>query len=430
MSTVKSIYDQLYPIQRKLVDRELPHDSNALFTDVGTGKSIMSIALMESKPIETILIVCPKSKIYEWVEDYKRWGNKTLIPLDKGTKRNQKLIDSADGYVVNFESVFRLDFPIDNTWGIIVDESHRIKNRKAKVTKYMMKLGEFTPYKIIATGTPQSQGYIDYWSQMHFIDKWDIGITKFHNEFCKMGYLYLGKQKLPQIVGYKNTETLESMVNDNATFHRRDKGDLVPTENIVDIKPIPRYDRFFKDKVLKIKNEYILGDTMGAYRMGLRQLASGFIREHDFENNKAQWVKDFLDGYNDRVVIFYNFNRELEHLKVILGDRPYSEYNGSKKDLTNYHEHENAVALVNFGSGSTGINDFVNSEVAIFYSPTEDVITFKQAMGRLDRIGQERKPLFYFLKSSKTVEDKIYESIMSGKDFDDNLWNLYLTQSN
>ena len=431
MNTHKSIYESLYPNQRKIYDKEVGNDSHALFTDVGTGKSIMSIALMESKPIDSILIVCPKSKIYEWQTDYKRWTGKELTVLDKGTARNKKLIGTnPQGYIINFESVWRLEYPIDESWGIIVDESHNIKNRKSKVTKYMLEIGEKTPYKLIATGTPQSQGYIDYWSQMQFIDKWDMNITTFHRDYCKMGYLYLGKTKLPRIVGYKNTVELESLVNDNATFHRRDKGDLVPTEHMIEIRKIPRYDRFFKDQVIKIKDEFILGDTMGAYRMGLRQLANGFIREYDFDNHKQTWVKDFLDGYNERVVIFYNFNKELEHLKNIMGDRPYSEYNGHIKDLTNYHEHENGVALVNYGSGSTGINDFVNAEVAIFYSPTEDVITFKQAQGRLDRLGQERKPLFYFLKTKDTVEDKIYESTMGGVDFDDKLWNLYLTQNN
>lgn len=421
----------LFDYQKKIFDEQKKEKSNALFMGIGTGKTITSIALMEEKPVDRVLVVCLKAKLNDWKEEYNHYTGKKFAILNKG-KKNKELLDdkSYDGYVVTFQSVWRnptlLDI-IDNDWGIIVDESQMIKNRKAKVTKFMLQLGKKTPYKIILTGTQQSQGYVDYWSQMTFLGKWDIGITNFHKRYCNMGRLYLGKSFIPVIESYKNTEELDEMILSNSVFYTRKPGDKVPLDNYVELNKHRDYDRFFKDKVLEKNGEYILGDTTGAYRMRLKQLASNFIAQYDLpKNEKIDWVKDFLLSYDERIVIFYNFNKELEHLKKALKDRPYSEFNGHKQDLTNFKENRDGVALVNYGSGSTGINDLVLSEVAIFYSPTDDVITFQQARGRLDRIGQERKPLFYFLKTKGTIETAIYRSLQEGKDFDDRLFKEYI----
>ena len=41
-----------------------------------------------------------------------------------------------------------------------------------------------TKYKICLTGTPQSQGYIDYYNQLYFLDKMDMSMTFFKDRYC------------------------------------------------------------------------------------------------------------------------------------------------------------------------------------------------------------------------------------------------------
>lgn len=430
--------DILFPFQQEIFDKEKNNKSNALFMDMGSGKTITSMALMNEKPVDKVLVVCLVSKVNDWVEEYKQWNDRDLIPLRSGTKKNKELLkEESDGFVINFESVWRLGDDlldmIDETWGVIVDESHMIKNRKSKVTKYMYQVGNRTPYKIILTGTPQSQGYIDYYSQMKFLGKWKMTVAQFERNYCKMGKLYLGKHSINVIQSYKNTDELEKMVNDNSVFYRIKKEDnMIPRDNYVSIDIHSSYNRFKDDEVLQHGDKYILGDTKGAYRMGLKQLASGFLRDYRAPQlYKRQWVDDLLKVYDERVVIFYNFNGERDMLIELLEKikRPYSEYSGRTRDLTVFKENDNAVALINYGSGSTGINDLVLSNVGVFFSPVDDVITFQQARGRLDRIGQERQPLFYYLQAKDSIEIPIYRALKAGKDFDDKLFDLYLTEN-
>ena len=54
---------------------------------------------------------------------------------------------------------------------------------------------------------------------------------------------------------------------------------------------------------------------------------------------------------------------------------------------------------------------------------------YAQSKKRIDRIGQTRKPLFYYLICKGTVEEKIYEKLKEGKSFDDKMFDAYLNNA-
>ena len=225
------------------------------------------------------------------------------------------------------------------------------------------------------------------------------------------------------------TKQLDKIINDNCVFFKRDiSNDMIPTDIYVNIEKHKSYDRFRKDKVF----EDVIGDSMSAHRMGLKQLCSGFIKDIHVHHNKMDWLKDFLDNYDERVVIFYNFNMELEDIKYICNclKRPYSVYNGSQKDLTNFEKYDNAVAICNYGSASLGLNNLVLSNVSIMYSPTDDYINFTQSRKRIDRLGQTKKPLFYYLQTKNSIEVAIYKALQVGQNFDDKMFDKYLQMLN
>ena len=143
------------------------------------------------------------------------------------------------------------------------------------------------------------------------------------------------------------------------------------------------------------------------------------------ENGKIKWLKDFLEITPDRVVIFVNYNVEVDILKKICIEmnRPYNIYNGETKDLTEFKSKNDAIAIVNYASGATGINDLCISNIGVFFSPPDgDYILFSQAKARLDRIGQTKQPIFYFLQTKKSIELAIYRNFKDGDDF---TWEVY-----
>lgn len=427
------IYDKLYDYQKKIVDSRKDYESHALFMDMGTGKTITSLALFEQSKLKKILVVCIVSKREDWYDEIKSNCNIDCTILDKGTTKNKELLkNKSNGYIVNFESCWRLDKDlldlIDEDWFVIIDESHKIKNTKSKIGKFMNKLRTKTYAKCILTGTPQNQGYIDYYNQLRFIDVIMMKEVEFKREFCVYELSSFGGRYVNQLVGYRNTQELDRIINENCVFFKRDiDNDMIPTDVYVNIDKHKSYDKFRKDKVF----HDVIGDSMSAHRMGLRQMCSGFIKDIPIHNNKKLWLKDFLDNYDDRVVVFYNFNMELEQIKQVCTElkRPCSIYNGEIKDLSVFEAEGNAVAICNYASASLGLNDLVLSNVCVMYSPTEDYINFTQSRKRIDRLGQTRKPLFYYLQTKNSIETAIYKSLKVGKSFDDKMFEKYLQEN-
>lgn len=428
------IYNKLFDYQKRIVDSQIK-PSSALFMDMGTGKTITSLALFEKSNRKKLLIVCLVSKIIDWRNEINdNFPELSVSILRNGSNKNKEIIlnNQFDVYIVSFESVWRLEEclvkSLSNDWYIIVDESHKIKNKSSKVGKYFHKLTNKVTYKCILSGTPQNQGYIDYYNQLYFANILTIKESEFKKMFCVYSPSFFNGVSVNVLSGYKNVELLDQIIHSSCVFFKRDiSEEMIPSESYVTIEKHSSFDTFRKKRVYKD----ILADSSPALRMGLRQLASGFIKEYEVSNHKIEWLKDFLDMYDDNVVIFYNFNTELKMIKDLCEklNRPYSEYNGSKKNLDNFLNTKNGVAICNYGSASLGLNDLVKANVCIMYSPTEDYILFEQSKKRIDRIGQTKKPLIYYLRTEKSIEFAIYKSLKDGKNFDEKMFDKYMNEN-
>ena len=63
---------------------------------------------------------------------------------------------------------------------LVVDESTRIKNRKAQRSKRVHELSKKCPYRRILTGTPVTQSPLDLWSQMECLSPKIIGFRSYY----------------------------------------------------------------------------------------------------------------------------------------------------------------------------------------------------------------------------------------------------------
>ena len=442
---------KLYEYQQELVDRA--EKSTALFWDMGTGKTITSLGIFNKfDEVRKLYVIAPKSMLSEWMSEFEnQCGGKATLLTDvrKGAKKlgisfeHYLMLHDIDCVVVNYEMMWRIDDYgwLNNEWMIIADESHRIKNPNSKAGRYMKFLKVKTEYKICLTGTPQSKGYIDYYNQLFFLGLIDLSMTEFKERYCVYQEMEYSGRVFNELVGYRRVDEFEKLYLDKCEFlmiERVYEGDQLPREKFIDIPTNRAYERVKTDKVIYYDNDgkvvtdrkeidkllrgdtstiveqYKLLDNSGALYMGMMQLLNS--------KNKQDWLRDFLSDIDDRVVIFYNFNVELHSLREILESlgRPYSEYNGAVKDFEVFKREHNGVILCNYMSGSVGINDLVISNIFVAYSPARDYINWEQSKKRINRNGQTRVPLYYFLRSG--MENDIYATLSVGKSFDDNVF--------
>lgn len=442
----------LYKYQQEVVDRAT--ESTALFWDMGLGKTITSLEIFKKfynkGEIDKLFVMCPISMIDEWCREFESQVEMKAITYREVVKQIKKLGITFTEYlkqedihcvVLNYDMVWRItDYEwLNDKFMMICDESHRIKNTGSRIGKYMKFLKLKSKYKICLTGTPQSQGYIDYYNQLYFLDKMDMTMATFKNMYCMYEDKVFNGIKIKQLSGYKNVGQFEQLYLSKCEFLKMERVyDEVIKYHRIKIEPNAEYKRVLKDRVVyrdidgrvvtnrkeidlylqgdatSIVEDYKYLDNPGAYRIGLRQLLNG--------ENKLAWVKDFLEDYDKRVVIFYNYNVELESLKKLLetNKRPYSVYNGSEKSFDNFKNYENGVCLCNYQSGSVGINDLVISNIFIAYSPSDNYINWEQSKKRIDRNGQKHTPIYYFLESG--LESRIYHSLSVGQNFDDRVF--------
>jgi hypothetical protein len=97
-----------------------------------------------------------------------------------------------------------------------------------------------------------------------------------------------------------------------------------------------------------------------------------------YNDHKVQLFKDILESTNDRLVVFYTFNIELEAILKTCNDRPVSIVNGKEKNLDNYENEQNAVTLVQYKAGSMGLN-LQKSNKIIFFTPPLSAEYFMQS---------------------------------------------------
>ena len=400
---------KLFDYQKEIVDKA--QKSSALFMKMGTGKTITSLKIAEKYQCTKLLVICLKSKIQDWIDEIEE----------------ETYFTKGEYMVINYESIWRntkaIDFTNERTC-IIVDESHKIKNPKSKVSQYMRYLSNLTKYKLILTGTPQNEEYYDYWMQMGFIDSPTYKIPLKQFEQCYVNYT-LDYQKghfFKKIESYNNTEVLKRAINEKAFYKEYESNYGNPIEIYESVETPKEYKSFMKNRVY----EDVTADSDMALRTYLRQACSGFIKEYTIEKTgKEKWLEDFMEITNDRIVIFVNYNIEINIIKNLCKkmERPYSIYNGEFKDLTNFKNNSNGIAIVNYASGATGINDLCISNIGIFFSPPDgDYILFSQAKARLDRIGQMKQPIFYFLRTKNSIEVPIYNAFKNGDNFTNDVY--------
>ena len=222
--------------------------------DMGTGKTVTSLALFETNPTHKILVICLVSKLKDWQEDLLKELNIDATILDKGTKKNQILLSqNKSAYIINFESAWRLKELVnwvDKDTTILIDESHKIKNPTSAIGKFCRALGKKTKYKYILTGTPQSQGYIDYYNQLYFTDTLNVSFADFKKLFCIYEQQYFNGFPIKSLVGYKNKDVLDKVINDNCVFYRRTVAeDMIPTDIVKRFEKPNKYDFFKKNRI-------------------------------------------------------------------------------------------------------------------------------------------------------------------------------------
>lgn len=419
----------LFPHQINALQATSGQNRVAYYLDMGLGKTFVGSEKMCELGAKVNLLICQKSKIQDWFEHFQKYySNQGYIFNNLRNKKEfEYFIEVAKQGelkmigIINYESAWRRKelLKLEN-FTLMLDESSLIQNRKAKQSKFILKLKPLNV--ILLSGTPCSGKYENLWSQIHLLG-WEIKEDLYNKQYVNWKTIEVGEFKhkiVDKEKPYKNVERLKAKLRRyGAIFMKTDECYQLPQQNVIDVKvQAPKdYFTFIKDSIVTINDVELVGDTNLTKRLYARMIAS------QYNDNKIQSFCDLVKSTNDRLIVFYNFNEELERIQdiAIELERPISIVNGKTKDLRAYDEYDNSITFVQYQAGAKGLN-LQKANKIIYFSPTEKCEDYMQSLKRVHRIGQDKPCFYYRLIAQKTIDEDIYKAIESGVDYTDKLF--------
>lgn len=141
-------------------------------------------------------------------------------------------------------------------------------------------------------------------------------------------------------------------------------------------------------------------------------------------NLKPKHLLNYLKSNNfPNVIIFYNFNLELEQIKQVGKSLNYSicEINGQNK-YESFTKTNKMMLIVHYRSGSAGLNLQSYANHLIFYAPSLSYDAYVQAKGRIVRKGQSQNCYITNFILADSLESEIWYRLQKRKQIMDALF--------
>ncbi|WP_437629309.1 DEAD/DEAH box helicase [Clostridium paraputrificum] len=405
----------LLPHQERSIAATKDFNRCAYYLDMGLGKTFVGSEKLKELNANINLIICQKSKLQDWCEHFKTYYPQynTII-----YSKSMESIPTNSVIIINYDLVWRRPELLElKDFTLMLDESSCIKNEKSNRTKFILKLKPSNV--ILLSGTPTGGKYEELYSQCKLLG-WKINKKAFWDTYIVTRKMDINGFSIPIVVGYKNVDRLKAKLREyGAVFMKTEEVLDLPEQldNVIKVESTKEYKKFVKNRLIKIDGKELVGDTSLTKLLYQRQLAS------QYNSNKTTMLRDLLESTNDRVIIFYNFNEELEKIEdmCIRMERPVSVVNGQRKDLKCYEKDQDSVTLIQYQAGAMGLNLQKANKIIYFSLPLSSEL-FEQSKKRIHRIGQKNSCFYYYLITERSIEEKIYEVLGQRRDFTNKLF--------
>lgn len=235
------------------------------------------------------------------------------------------------------------------------------------------------------------------------------GFYKNRTEFLRTHAVYNTFANYPKIDRWVDTLKLEEfrhkvLVEVDFETHAKRHVRTVPTDY-----DIPKFQTVRK-KRWNPYEEKPIDDAAQLFQL-MRRVANE-------DPSRAKAIEDLLQDH-PRLIVFYNFNYELEILRALASriGVSYAEWNGHKH--MPIPETPSWLYLVQYTAGSEGWN-CITTDATVFYSLTYSYKQFEQAQGRIDRMNTPYTDLYYYiLRSPAEIDDAVWKAIMRKQTFNE-----------
>lgn len=417
-----------------------------LADEMGLGKTLQTISLLGylkhfKNQAGPHIVVVPKSTLQNWILEFKKWcpSLHAVCLIGDQEARNTFIREVLmpgewDVCVTSYEMCIREKsvFKKFNWRYMVIDEAHRIKNEKSKLSEI---LREFkTANRLLITGTPLQNNLHELWALLNFL--------------------------LPDV--FNSSEDFDAWFNTNTFFGdnalverlhavlkpfllRRLKSEvekrLKPKKEIKIFVGLSKMQREWYTKVL-MKDIDVVNGAGKVEKMRLQNILMQLRKctnhpylfdgaepgppyttdEHLVTNAGKMVILDKLlpklQEQGSRVLIFSQMTRMLDILEDYClwrtyqycrldGQTPHEDRNRQIQEF-NAENSSKFLFMLSTRAGGLGIN-LATADVVIIYDSDWNPQMDLQAMDRAHRIGQKKQVRVFRFITENTVEEKIVE---------------------
>lgn len=406
--------------------------------DVGLGKTLQALAVVEAMPdIKQVLVLAPKSVLYQWQAECTRWLPKASVVVVDGPKQARMAQYATVGQlprplivIMGYETLRNDIDGISWHWDLtIADEAHRLGSTTTELYKAVHKLKALR--RLALTATPLMNRVLDLWGIYNWLVPGYLGpYHAFVEHYCLRnpwggveGYRELDKlaERLAPLM-FRRTLDQVALQLPELTYEtipvelsktERDLYTKVKKELLFELQP---------QLVNKLSSPMVLQNTL--VKLGkLQELTDSLeLLGTSTESSKLAALKDHIADVlvsGHKVIVFTKFERmarlihqALQEYGVVLFTGQV-EAEGRQEVVSSFSLDERTKVLVATDAGGVGLN-LQAASIVYNYDLPFSVGRYKQRTGRAHRIGQLKPVIVYNLIASKTIDQHVWK-ILQGK---------------
>ncbi len=417
---------KLYSYQIIGVEFLLKNDHALLADDMGTGKTVMTLIalklLFQKGLIHHVLILCPKSVIYEWRRHLDEWAPELIYTQIQGQSDIRRLTWSKLFHVyISSYDTFASDMLENRIIApqlfdtVIIDEAHNIKNPKTRRFRALKKLSAFKRWAL--TGTPIQNSIEDLYTIFEFIHPGYLSkIDLYPNIFDESEHETLLKKIEPHFIRRRKIDVLADLpakqrqefwleLDEDQRIEYNIVNGQIRDELINIDKNSPYLRRFFRNKLFQLKQ--ICNFATNKITSPKTDLLIKQIEEIVSGENKIIIFTQFLTQGIDKIIniIKHNFG-----VAVIQGKQSDQE---REREIERFKKLKDINVLVaSIRAGGEGLN-LTEASYVVHFDHWWNPAVMWQAEDRVHRPGQTRGVNIYSYWMEDSVDERIYNILQN-----------------
>lgn len=429
---------RLYDYQQAELDKALAHDSWFNASEMGLGKTLMSVEWARIKGVQTALVVCPLNTITSWTNTIREQMPDTPVyELRSGKKYAANFARLANGdegwYLIGWEMMRTGAVTGMHVDLVIADETHKQANFGRSDQSILLR--EFTAkYKLALSGTPAAnrpegifatlnwlwpQQYKSYWN-------W---VNQYWRQVRNGAVFTLTREVKPGAI-IRDIPMFTRLLRKD---HRKDMPAVLPEVPIAVTMSAAQqkiYTRLADEAGVWLGDDFMSTSVTLVENMRLRQICLGVPTiidgEVTFASNAPSTKIDALievlqtDEFKDQTFLVLTHSARFVPTVIAKLDKKgitAAEFTGNHKaDLTKFGtDYRVLVAgIAAIGEGTDGLQNVCHN--MFWLSKHPNWLLNEQASGRLDRPGQTESVNQWYTYVPETVDEDSLERLEEVED--------------